>query len=168
MALKTKSMYVILKDLIDWTTSRTDKLTDFNVGSAIRTLYEAVASQLDEFYFRMKQNALYAITNSIYQAFDFERKIAGKSSGTITVSFKQQLPSTLIIPAGTLFSTSEVYGFINFESIEETQVPAGMISANVKVECKEAGTIGNVPQGAISVMVTTNSLIRRIFSSSKR
>lgn len=166
MALKTKSMYTILKNLIDWTTSRTDKLTDFNVGSAIRTLYEAVSVQLEEFYFRMKQNALYAITNSIYQSFGFERKMSTNATGTVTVSFRQALPSTLTFPVGTTFITSDVYGFIEFESTEEHTAAAGLISTTIPVKCKSAGTIGNVPQGAISVMMPTNSIVRRVYNES--
>ena len=157
-------MYSILKGLIDWTTSRTTELTDFNVGSAIRTLYEAVAVQVEEFYFRMKQNALYAITNSIYQAFNFERRVANKATGSVTVSFMQTIPTTFTIPAGTIFSTSEVYGYIAFESLEDTYVQPGVVSVSIQVAAKEAGTSGNVPQGAISVMVPTNTIVRRVYN----
>lgn len=166
MALKIKSMYTILNDLINWTTARTNKLTDFNVGSGIRTLYEAVSVQLEEFYFRMKQNALYAITNSIYTSFSFERKVAGYASGNVTVSFRNIIASSFTIPAGTIFSTSDVYGYIYFESIEDTYVTPGLISTVVKVQCKEAGTIGNVPQGAISIMMPTNSIVRYVYNES--
>ena len=166
MALKIKSMYTILDDLINWTTARTDKLTDFNVGSGIRTLYEAVSVQIEEFYFRMKQNVLYAITNSIYTAFEFERKVAGYASGNVTVSFRNIVPAAFTIPAGTIFSTSDVYGYVYFESIEDTYVTTGLRSVVVKVQCKEAGTRGNVPQGAISVMVPTNSMIRYVYNES--
>lgn len=166
MALKTKSMYTILKNLIDWTTSRTDELTDFNVGSAIRTLYEAVSVQLEEFYFRMKQNALYAITNSIYTSFNFERKVAGKATGTVTLTFLRELQSTVTLPAGTVFCTSDVYGYVYFETTEDTYLPTGTMSTTIPVTCKEAGTVGNVPAGAISVMIPTNTLIKRVFNQS--
>ena len=159
-------MYDILNNLINWTTARTDKLTDFNVGSGIRTLYEAVSVQLEEFYFRMKQNALYAITNSIYTSFSFERKVAGYATGSVTVSFRNIITSGFTIPAGTIFSTSDVYGYIYFESLEDTYVTAGLISVIVNVRCKEAGVIGNVPQGAISIMVPTNSMIKYVYNES--
>ena len=159
-------MYTILDNLINWTTARTDKITDFNIGSGIRTLYEAVSVQLEEFYFRMKQNALYAITNSIYTSFGFERKIAGYAEGTVTVAFRNIPSASFIIPVGTVFCTSDVYGYIYFESIENTYVTAGLVSVVVKVRCKEAGTIGNVPQGAISIMIPTNSIIRGVYNES--
>lgn len=164
MALEIKSMYTILKDLINWTTARTDKITDFNVGSGIRTMYEAFSVQLEEFYFRMKQNTLYAIATSIYTSFDFERKVAGNATGYVTVSFTRALPTALTFPKGTVFCTSDTYGYIYFETIEEHTAKAGLTSTAIKVQCKEAGVIGNVPSGAISLIVPTNSLIRNIYN----
>ena len=164
MGLKIKSQYDTLKSLIDWTTSRSSTLTDFNPGSALRTLYEAVSVQLEEFYFRMKQSALYAITNSIYQAFNFERKVAGKATGEVTVNFLKALPTTFTIPKGTIFSTNDVYGYIQFETTEDYYIEPGMISAIIPVTCQQAGTIGNVPEGAISVIIPHNSNIRNVYN----
>ena len=164
MGLKIKSQYDILSDLIDWTTARTTKLTDFNVGSGIRTMYEAVGAQLEEFYFRMKQGALYSITNSIYQAFNFERKVAGKATGEVTINFLKAMPTTFYIPRGTIFSTNDVYGYITFETTENYQVEPGSISAVIPVTCTTAGTVGNVPEGAISVMSPTNSNVRNVYN----
>ena len=164
MALEIKSMYTVLKDLIDWTTARTDKITDFNIGSGIRTLYEAVSVQLEEFYFRVKQNTLYAIATSIYTAFDFERKIAGNATGYVTVAFTRALPTGMTFPKGTVFCTSDVYGYIYFETLEDHYAKAGLTSTAIKVQCKQAGTIGNVPSGAISLIIPTNVIIRNIYN----
>ena len=166
MALQIKSMYTVLKDLIDWTTARTDKLTDFNIGSGIRTLYEAVAVQLEEFYFRMKQNALYAISTSIYTSFGFDRKSANYATGTVTIAFTRPLPARLVIPKGTVVLTSDTYGNIPFEVIEDTTAEVGLVSVPVEVVCKQAGTVGNVPAGAISQIVTSNPIINNIYNLS--
>lgn len=164
MALEIKSMYTVLKDLIDWTAARTNKITDFNIGSGIRTIYEAVSVQLEEFYFRMKQNALYAIATSIYTSFDFERKIAGYSTGYVTVAFTRALPTGLTFPKGTIFYTSDVYGYISFETLEDHYAKAGLTSTAIKVQCKQTGIVGNVPAGAISLIVPTNAIIRNIYN----
>ena len=50
MELKIKSMYEVFNNLVEWITAKTDKITDFNVGSAIRTLTEAISIQFEEFY----------------------------------------------------------------------------------------------------------------------
>lgn len=167
MNLKLKSFYDVLTDLISWTTSRTDKLTDFNVGSAIRTVYEATALQMEEFYVRMKQNALYAITNSIFQSFGFERKAEEYATGKVTVSFYQAMSVSMTIPQGTVFSTSDAYGYVYFETLEDYYVPSGVLSVDIPVQCKSAGTIGNVPQGAITVMIPDNSLVRSVYNQSE-
>lgn len=166
MGLQVKSQYTVLKNLIDWTTSRTPKITDFNVGSGIRTVYEAVSVQLEEFYFRMKQATLYAITNSIYQAFGFERKVAGKASGTVTVNFLRALTSIMVIPKGTVFSTNDVYGYITFETTEDYTIEPGIISVIIPVVCQKSGVIGNIPEGAISEIIPTNSIIRNVYNES--
>lgn len=157
-------MYDILNNLIDWTTSRTNKLTDFNVGSGIRTVYEAVSVQLEEFYVRMKQNVLYAITNSIYQAFGFDRLAENYATGEVTITFIQAVPVEFTIPKGTVFSTSAVYGYIYFETLEDYYVKVGLTSVIVPVQCKTAGSVGNVPRGAITTMIPTNSLVKSVYN----
>ena len=162
MGLTTKSAYEVLSDLIEWITARTDKITDFNVGSASRTLSEAIAIQFEEFYFAMKQNVLYAIETAVYDAFGFEKKVAGYATGKVTVAFEEPLPNGLMFPKGTVFCTSSTYGYIYFESTEDHYAEAGLISTVIPVQCKEAGTIGNVPAGAISTIVASNTIVRSV------
>ena len=157
-------MYTVLKDLIDWTTVRTDKITDFNIGSGIRTIYEAISVQLEEFYFRMKQNALYSIATSIYTAFDFDRHTAEKASGQVTILFLRSIPNSITIPKGTQFCTTDVYGYIYFETLEDHYIPAGMVETTLPVTCTEGGTIGNVPARAISLIIPSNVMIRSVMN----
>lgn len=166
MGLKIKSMYEVLTNLIEWITARTDKITDFNIGSAARTLTEAIAIQFEEFYFAMKQNVLYAIENSVYDSFGFNLKMAEYSSGYVTIAFEEPLPSSLTFPKGTIFCTAPVYGYIYFESTEEHYAEQGWVSTMIPVKCKTAGTIGNVPEGAITTIVTTNTIIKSISNES--
>lgn len=162
MGLQIKNMYDVLSNLIEWTTARTDKITDFNVGSAIRTLYEAVAIQLEEFYFSMKQNIMYAIENSVYEAFGFTLRIAQASSGYVTVTFEEPLPSSMTFPKGTVFCTSSIYGYIYFESTEEYYAEQGLTSVMIPVQCKTTGTTGNVPLGSITTIATSNAIIKSV------
>lgn len=162
MGLKIKSMYEVFNNLVEWITAKTDKITDFNIGSAARTLTEAIAVQFEEFYFNMKQNVLYAIENSIYISFGFDLKLSNASTGYVTVEFEEALPSIMIFPVGTIFCTSAIYGYIYFESTEEVYAEEGSLSIMIPVQCKTTGTIGNVPIGAISVIVTTNNIIRSV------
>lgn len=162
MGLKIRSMYEVFNNLVEWITAKTDKITDFNVGSAIRTLTEAIAIQFEEFYFSMKQNVLYAIENSVYTSFGFDLKMSQASTGYVTVEFEEPLPSALTFPKGTVFCTAAIYGYIYYESTEEIYAEQGCYSIMIPVQCKTAGTTGNIPIGAITTIVTTNAIIRSV------
>lgn len=164
MGLQIKSMYEVFNNLVEWITAKTDKITDFNIGSAARTLTEAIAVQFEEFYFAMKQNVLYAIETSVYDSFGFEQKLAQTASGYVTVVFEEPLPSSLTFPQGTVFCTSSLYGYIYFESVEEVYAEKGSPSIMIEVQCKNSGTSGNVPAGAITTIVTSNSIISEVYN----
>ena len=164
MKLEIRTFKEVLSNLIDWITLRTDYLTDFNPGSAILTLTEAISLQLEEFYFAMKQNVLYAIENSVYNAFDFEIRRAKKSTGFVTIDFVEPLPSAMEIKKGTVFCTSSKYNYLYFDSVEDVFAPKGTLSIIVKVECKTPGDIGNIPPDAITTMVVTNSIIKKVYN----
>lgn len=162
MGLKIKSMQEVFNNLVNWIFAKTDKITDFNVGSAIRTLTEAISIQFEEFYFSMKQNVLYATENSVYESFGFDLEVAESATGYVTVTFEEKLPSNFTFPEGTVFCTKAIYGYIYFESTQEIYAPEGCISIMIPVRCKSPGTIGNVPEGAINTIVTTNTIIRSV------
>ena len=162
MGLKIKSMHEVFNNLMEWITAKTDKITDFNVGSAIRTLTEAIAIQFEEFYFSMRQNIVYAIENSVYSSFGFNLELSKASTGYVTVTFEEPLPSQLTFPKDTIFCTSSVYGFIYFHSTEEITAGKGFKNVLIPVKCKSDGTIGNVPRGSITTIVTTNSIIKSV------
>lgn len=164
MGLKIKSMYEVFNNLVEWITAKTDKITDFNIGSASRTLTEAIAVQFEEFYFSMKQNVLWAIENAVYDSFGFELKSAQTAKGWVTVNFVEPLPSPVIFPQGTVFCTSGLYGYIYYESLEETYAEQGSVSIMIQVQCKTEGTTGNIPAKAISTIVTTNSIIKEVYN----
>lgn len=164
MGLKIKSMSEVFNNLVDWITIKTDRITDFNVGSAIRTLTEAIAIQFEEFYFNVKQNVLYAIENSVYNSFGFELRLSQASSGYVTVNFEEPLPGSLIFQQGTVFCTSAIYGYIYYESTEEIYAPQGAVSLMIPVKCKTLGTIGNIPAGAITTIVATNTIIKNVYN----
>ena len=166
MGLKTKSAYEVLSNLIEWITARTDKITDFNIGSASRTLSEAIAVQFEEFYFAMKQNVLYAIESAVYDAFGFSLRESSYATGYVTVVFYEALPGELLFPKGTMFCTSSSYGYIYYESTEEIIATAGLLSTRIPVKCKESGVKGNVPAGAIDTIITTNTIIQTVLNES--
>lgn len=160
--LVIKSMNDVFKNLVNLTTARSDRLTDFNVGSALRTMYEAASIQFEEFYWAMAQNTQYAIENSVYEAFGFSQRVSLASTGTVTVTFNTALASEIAFPQGTVFCTSGDYGYIYFESTDDVFAEIGTIQIDIPVQCKELGTIGNIPEGAITTIVTSNPSISSV------
>lgn len=153
MAFRIKGANSILEELINWVASRTDKLTDFNVGSATRTLLESVALQAEEFYYDLKKGVEHAIRNSCYNAFSFERKPAIRAEGYVTIFFDEPLYQEMIIPRGSLFHTGknrlkkEYY-----KSVENVKVQEGSRSIIIKIEAVEKGKRGNAVAGEICKM----------------
>lgn len=165
MGLQIKSMYEIFNNLVDWITARTDKITDFNVGSAARTLSEAVSIQLEEFYFAMKQNVLYAIENAIYEAFDFNLRKSTAATGYVTIEFNSAIPESVTIPQGTIFCTGAAYNYLYYECTVDTFASAGTESMLVPIRCKTPGEIGNIPANSITTMVTSNYIVNKVYNA---
>ncbi len=155
MGLKIKSFAQVLRGMVDWVTTNTGKITDFHVGSAIRTLLEAIASEIEQMYYAIYKNVHWAIENSIYHAFDFVRFPARSSYGTLTVAFASPLPGQYVIPKGTKFATSTIGDSkqIFFITKEDYVVAEGSDVADITVYCTEPGTIGNVSADSITIMV---------------
>ena len=155
-----KSANKILTSLITWVSTGTKKITDFSVGSAIRTILEAVALQLEEFYFNLHQAVEHAIESSAYHSFDFDKEQASNATGFILVTFKNQLPQSITIRAGTLFSTPpSTSPVIYYETLEDVVIIEGMESASLPVRCTVSGTIGNLPPNSVTNMVNSNVYI---------
>jgi len=155
MGLKIKSFQEILRGMVDWTTMYSKKLTDFHVGSAVRTLLEAIASELEQFYYSMYKNINWAIENAIFKSFGFERRNAISSRGDLTITFSYPLAENLKVTKGTRFATANRADAENlyFETEKDYIIKAGSIEAVIEVVCTKPGFIGNIGVDAIKLMV---------------
>lgn len=168
MGLKIKNVTQIFNSLATWITADNRKLSDFSVGSALRTLTESFALQLEEFYFHMKQNVEYAIETAIYTAFGFELITQEKASGYITLYFIDALENPLVIPKGTRFSTSLMNSkIVYYETTDDYIVEKGSTEAIVEAACTEYGSIGNCEIGEITNLVTISTAINHIENSTR-
>ena len=151
MGFKIKGAAAILEKLTKWVSTSTDKITDFNVGSATRTLLESISLQIEEFYYDLKQSVQFAIKNSGFHAFGFTRDIARKASGDVNIYFTDALRNPLIIKKGTEFHTGENrLNKMYFLATENIYINAGAQTAIIPVECTKYGEIGNVSVGEIT------------------
>lgn len=153
MAFRVKNATGILESLINWVSARTDKLTDFNVGSATRTLLESVALQGEEFYYDLKKGIEHAIANSCYNAFSFYRKPATKATGYVTIFYSEPISQEILIPKGSIFHTGNKRSKKEYyKTVENIKVKEGSQSVILKIEAVEPGKRGNALAGEICKM----------------
>lgn len=73
--MKTRKLTDILSRMIDKTMIATSKVSDFTPGSAVRSLLEAIALELEQYYILTKENIEWGIEEGIVEAFDFTKDV---------------------------------------------------------------------------------------------
>ncbi|MDD3906476.1 MAG: baseplate J/gp47 family protein [Candidatus Omnitrophica bacterium] len=154
---KLKSFENIVASMINWCAAQTSKVTDYNIGSKWRTLIEATAMELDEFYYRMYDGLKSAIEEAIFAAFDFPLLDAAASTGIVTFSKSEAAEVDYAIPAGTIVSVpaTSASSAIYFETVANVILASGATSVAAAVRCARAGTVGNVAIASIDTIVST-------------
>lgn len=155
MGLKLKTFSEILNNMIGWMVTRGSKISNFAVGSVVRTILEAISLEIEALYYEMSKGHKKALQSSVFYSFGFSKRSATPSSGMVTIRFKSELPYNIIIPKGYKFSTIPIRGkVVHFVSTQDVACVSGDVVANVPVECITPGIEGNVPSGAIQICVT--------------
>jgi len=122
MSFQVKKFDSIVASMLNWLSSTTDKITDFNIGSVSRTLLESVAIELEELYYQLLKAVEEAIEESIYRAFNFPRNPAERATGAITFTRLTGSETTITVPLRTLVSTDSSPP-IYFETLSEITLP---------------------------------------------
>jgi len=122
MAFQIKKFDSIVASMINWVSGATNKVTDFNKGSVVRTLLEAVAMELEELYYQLLQAAEEAIEEAIYRTFNFPRNPAQRATGTVRFTRLTGTEDEITIPQGALVST-ETEPPVVFETQAEYTIP---------------------------------------------
>lgn len=141
MAFQIKDFASIAASSINWMRASTKKVTDFNVGSVVRTMLEAVAAEIDELYQRMFIGLREAIPVSVYNSFRFERIEAVAASGLVRVNVTPSA-DPILIPAGTTFSTAGVA--VTYTSLSDVTIAPSASYADVQVAANVPGVAGNI------------------------
>lgn len=141
-----KSFFDITADMIEHVRGSTDKLTDFNVGSVTRSLLEADAIELDDYYQAVYSGLTKAIPTAIYLGFGFDLRPAVAASGWVQV--QRVTEGEIRVPAGTVFQSLSGN---DYRLQEEFILLEGEDTAWGHVHALVAGLAGNDGVGAISV-----------------
>lgn len=160
--MKTKGFGEILSSLIDRTLVNTHELNDFSVGSTIRSIYEAIALDIEMYNVLQKRNIKEGIELGTYEAYGFKRRESRKAYGELLIEFNTAVSQDLLISRGNSYhSTIQGYNQV-YETLEDFIVPAGNSKAIVKVYCTVAGSGGNVPKNVINASANSLYNIRSI------
>lgn len=118
MSFQIKKFNSIVTSMINWASGVTDRVTDYNVGSVIRTIFESVAMELEELYYQLLKAVEEAIEEAIYRTFNFSRNPAEKATGTVRFFRLTGTEGDISVPRGTLVSTDSVPPIL-FETMSE-------------------------------------------------
>lgn len=141
----------IVADQVERVRLSTDRLTDFNVGSVVRSLLEANAVELDDYYQEMYLGLMRAIPTAIYIGFGFDRKPAVAAVGVaVFTRVGAATDEARLIPQGTRLVTT---GGAYFVTDADVTIPVGASTAQVTVTAEVPGAAGNA--AANSLLLTT-------------
>jgi hypothetical protein len=177
MAFTIKNFESITASLILRVAETSLALTDFNVGSKVRTLLEAYAQELEYFYLEMFRGILEGIDSAIYNSFDFPALPAVAASGQVTFSLFVSGTTTPLAPTANITITTgtrvqipvqTTSGIINnsapvgtvYKVANDTVWLAGQTTASATVVCDTAGTIGNTTANSVSGIVDRIAVVQ--------
>lgn len=150
MAFQLKNFVSIVASMINRAKATQSRLTDFEIGSVARTLMEAPAIEIEQFYQRMFAGIMDAIPVSIYRGFQFSVQDPVKARGTVHVAFGGPLDTDFDIPAGTIFinrTTTQRY-----LSVADVVAPAGATAVDLLVDAEKTGSAYNVGPGQVTIV----------------
>lgn len=148
-----KDFSSIAAGLINVVRATTNKVTDFNRGSVIRTMLEATAAEIEELYLQMYLGIKEAIPVSVFTTFGFGRQAAEAASGTIRFSTGGSLASSLIpIPLGTIVRVPGTS--LTYATTADTAIAIGNSYVDVLAAAQSIGLAGNVGADLITELVT--------------
>lgn len=148
---QTKNFASIVAAMVAHMRATQSKVTDFRVGGVARTLVEAPAIEIDEFYQRVLYGLLEAIPTAVYHAFDFDELPAAMAGGTVRFSAAAPVVSAVAIPLGTILQRPDTRQ--RFVTTEAGQIAGGQQHGTVRVRAEYAGIDGNAPTGTVTLLL---------------
>ena len=163
MPLKIKTYPEIVSDLLSAIGSKTG-LTNFNVGSVVRTLTEVFAEVVAELYAfgaEMLKEGFLDTASGFWldrkaKEYGLVRKPAVKTEGIVVYSRKTAKPTNIPIPVDSIVTTPKDQSGKEYRyfTTEEAVLQAGELSVEVPVIAETAGSAYNVGPGTITKMKT--------------
>ena len=163
MAPQIKTYTELVSSMLTAIGERTG-LTNFNIGSVVRTITEVIAEVLGELYAfgaeMLKQGFLDTATgiwlDRKAQEYGLERKPAIKTEGHVLYARPQAKNTNIPIPTGSIVTTPKDQSGkeYRFFTTEDAILESGQISVQVPVIAESAGSSFNVGPASITKMKT--------------
>lgn len=155
----------ITASLVNWFAGNNVGITDFTIGSNIRTIFESVGIELEGIYYQLYTGIMNGIQNGVYTSFNFPLLQPQAASGTVVFSNSTAAPSGgTTIPAGTQVSTAGANGSapVAYQTTDTVVIPAGQTSVSATVIATTTGSVGNAIAGAVNVLVGSPSGVNAV------
>ena len=161
MTFEPKKFEEIYTNMVQKSQEKVPTLTDFQVGSVIRTMYESFAYEIGILYEQLNQVYLSAFIDSaegsqlemLVALLGIQRGLPDFAEGTVT--FQRDLGTDIIeIPVGTLVTTedSEKSPKKAYTTIESKIFPANLETVEVKIQAVERGEEQVTKEETINIM----------------
>lgn len=156
--MNIKSRKEILTDMIVWMRNNTSAITDFNQGSVIRSIFNAVSSQIAHLYYdalkSFRESRITFASGSDLDVAVADRSIKRKGATKASVILRFTGILTTTIPTGTKVATGDG---IEFATTVEKSIgdDGGGNTVDITAEAVVAGTSGNVRQETINQIIDT-------------
>ena len=161
MTFEPKKFEEIYTNMVQKSQEKVPTLTDFQVGSVIRTMYESFAYEIGILYEQLNQVYLSAFIDSaegsqlemLVALLGIQRGLPDFAEGTVT--FQRDLGTDIIeIPVGTLVTTedSEKSPKKAYTTIESQIFPANSKTIDVKIQAVERGEEQVTKEETINIM----------------
>lgn len=154
--IKAEDRYLSMKT---WFTGMCALITDWTVGSKLRTKLETVAVEMEAQDYAFEQAIRAAIPVSVYQTFGFSLNPAVRATGNVVFTANSAPASNIQILKGTRVATTstDLIPEKLYEVVADAVLLSGQTTATVSVIAVETGAIGNTPSGTINVI--KNSIV---------
>lgn len=155
MAFGVKYFETITGSIINWFSGNNREVTDFNVGSRIRTMFESVAIELEQIYYQLFIGVNDGISTAVYDSFNFPLLQPAAASGN--VRFSRTLPAPaggITIPAGTQVGTpgTDASPAVLYQTTDTVLMLENTNHIDAFVVATSSGIVGNAPANTITVM----------------
>jgi phage-related baseplate assembly protein len=153
--------------MIDWFSGMCSVITDFAIGSKIRTKFETVAVEMERQDYEFEQAVREAIPVACFETFGFDTMLASKASGVVRFTAASAPANDIRISKGTQIATTATTDIP--EKIYQLLDDAYLIASNTYIDALVvavvAGTSGNTAASTINVIKNTISGVDTVVNS---